>query len=498
MTNESSSKSYQWESTLSFLMAMIGSAIGLGNIWRYPYVVYSNGGGAFLIPYLISILLMALPYLYLEYGVGYEFKTSVPKMFKKVKGKLEIIGWFICFVSFLILTYYVVVIGWDLIYFILSFTKGWGANPNTFYTITLLHSTTSLNGLTTIVWPVLISLIVIWFIIWYISHQNLNSGIGKFSKILIPTLIIMMAIVVVYSVTLPGANIGYTALFTPNWNAIKDPNIWLAAAGQILFSLSLGWGVASTYASYLPEKTKLINNGIIVTISNCGFELFAAIGVFSILGFMSLSQGVPINGLVTQGSGLIFVAFPTIFNVMGNYAYVLGPLFFLCVFFAGITTTISLLEPLSYGITRKFKIKRKKVVTVLCLIGFAVSLIYTTGIGSYLLTISDTFLNQFCVLFGIVLECLVFGWLYNIDKILNIVNNNCKYKLGSWWKYLIKYIIPIIFICLWVNGIYTLIIDDNLVSIIFELIIAVILIIMPMIFTLLPETRKQLTQEDIE
>jgi len=480
----------QWKSTLSFLMAMIGSAIGLGNIWRYPYVVYSNGGGAFLLPYLISIIFMALPYLYLEYGVGYEFKSAVPEMFKKVKGKLEVIGWFICFTSFLILTYYVVVIGWDLIYLLLSFTKGWGTNPNAFYTAGVLHSTTSLAGITSIVWPIAISLVVIWFIIWYISHQNLNNGIGKYSQILIPSLIIMMAIVVFYGLSLPGASIGYSALFTPNWSALTNPKIWLAAAGQILFSLSLGWGVASTYTSYLPEDTNLIKNGIIVTIANCGFELFAAIGIFSILGFMSLNQGQALNNLVTQGSGLIFVALPTIFNVMGNFAYILGPIFFLCVFFAGITTTISLLEPISYGISNKFGIKREKIVTILCIIGFTISIIYATRTGSYLLTITDSFLNEFAVLFGIILECLTFGWLYNTNKILAIINKNySKYNLGIWWTYLIKYLIPLIFICLWADGVYGLITSNNFISALVEGLLAIVLIVCPIIVTILPEKK---------
>lgn len=477
---------YQWNSTLSFLLAMIGSAIGLGNIWRYPYVVYSNGGGAFLIPYLISILVMALPFLYLEYAVGFEFKISVPNIFKNIKKPLEVVGWFICFVSFLILTYYVAIIGWDIIYLVLSFTKAWGTNPNNFYSVSLLHSTSSTSGLTTIIWPVVGSLIVIWTIIWYISHQNLNNGIGRFSKILIPSLVAIMVIIVLYCITLPGARIGFNALFSPKWSALFDLNIWLAAAGQILFSLSLGWGVVSTYASYLPKNSNLIKNGAIVAISNCSFELFTAIGVFSILGFMSLSQGVPIDYVVTEGTGLIFVAFPTVFNIMGDFAYILGPLFFLCIFFAGITTTISLLEPLSLAVTRKFKIKRKTVVSILCLIGFGVSLIFTTGMGAYLLKITDTFLNQFAVLFGIVLECLIFGWLYHIDHLLEIINRNGNIKFGNWWKYLIKYIIPVIFICIWVNGVYTLILNDDFPSAILQLIIVALLITVPTILTLLP------------
>ncbi|WP_295721254.1 sodium-dependent transporter [uncultured Methanobrevibacter sp.] len=492
---ESEKNKPQWDSTLSFIMAMIGSAIGLGNIWRYPYVVYSNGGGAFLIPYLISILIIALPFLYLEYVIGFEFKTSVPNIYKKVKKPLEVVGWFICFVPFLILIYYVVIIGWDIIYLVLSITKGWGANTNTFFTTTLLHSTTSISGLSHIIWPVLGSLIIIWSIIWYISRQNLNNGIGRFSKILIPLLVGIMAVVVIYSITLPGANIGINALFKPKWDALFNLNIWLAAAGQIIFSLSLGWGVISTYSSYLPKNSNLIKNGGIVAISNCSFELLTAIGVFSILGFMSITEHVPINHVVTEGTGLIFVAFPMVFNKMGPYANIIGPLFFLCVFFAGITTTISLLEPISNAITQKFKIKRENVVTILCAIGFIVSTVFATGMGTYLVKIADSFLNNFGVLFGIVLEGLIFGWLYNNKKLLKIINKNGKIKLGNWWVYLIKYIIPILLIGILANGIYELILNNNWSTLIFQLIIGILLVIFPTIFTLLPKREEELEIE---
>ena len=485
--NEKNKKGNEWNSSLAFIMALIGSAIGIGNIWRYPYVVYSNGGGAFLIPYITSILIMALPFYFLEYAVGVKFKTSLPNLYKKIKKPFEYIGWLISFAAFLILIYYIVIVGWDLIYFIISFTKGWGANPDIFFSQTLLHSSNSINGLTQISWPILGSLIFIWVLIWGISHQNLNSGIGKICKIFIPSLIGIMVIIVFYCLTLPGASAGVIELFNPDWNTLLNLNIWLAAAGQILFSIGLGWGVITTYASYLPEEPNIVKDGTIVTIANCSFELFTAIGVFSILGFMSLTEHVPVEKVVTEGTGLIFIAFPTVFNKMGAFSYIIGPLFFLCVFLAGITTIISILEPLSNGITSKFKIKRKRIVSILCLIGFIMSLIFTTGMGEYLVKIVDEFINEFGILLIIILECIVFGWFYNPNKLLKIINKNKKRKLGNWWVYLIKYIIPIIFIGLWLNGIYEIISSKNLTSIIIQTIVLIILLGIPAILTKLPE-----------
>ena len=124
----------EWGSNLSFILAMIGSAVGLGNIWRYPYVLYSNGGGAFYIPYIVAILLMGMPFLILEYGVGYNFKSSFAKAITKINSKFEYLGWLLPVAVFMIMIYYSAILGWDGIYILLSFTKGWGADPNTFFT----------------------------------------------------------------------------------------------------------------------------------------------------------------------------------------------------------------------------------------------------------------------------------------------------------------------------------------------------------------------------
>ena len=146
----------QWDSRLSFLLAMIGAAVGLGNIWRYPYVAYTNGGGSFIIPYLCAILILGLPFLILEYGVGFKFKTSLADTLKTINNKFEILGWFVALTAFLILAYYVCIVGWDLIYILLSLFKGWGLNPSNFYTISLLQSTNDLSGLTYFSWPIVI------------------------------------------------------------------------------------------------------------------------------------------------------------------------------------------------------------------------------------------------------------------------------------------------------------------------------------------------------
>ena len=463
-----------WDSNIAFVLAMIGSAVGLGNIWRFPNVLYSNGGGSFMIPYIVSLFILGISFVLVEYAVGFKFKTSLSKIFFTIKPRLEPIAWFIILVVFLITTYYVCVVAWDLIYVALSLTKAWGANPDLFFTVNVLHASD------------FISVFLVWLSSWAIVQKDLNEGIGKVSKILLPVLVLIVIVIVAFSLTLPGASIGYTQIFTPDWSALTNLNVWLAAFGQIVFSLSLGMSIALTYASYLPEDSKLTDNALIVAFSNSGFEVFNAIGIFSILGFMTLTSGIPFNELVTEGTGLAFVVFPKVFNVMGPWASVIGPLFFLCILFAGLTSLIALLEVASFAISEKFGFSRRKSATLVCVVGFCISCLFATAAGSYLLGIFDAFLNNFALLFGVFLECIIFGWIYNFDELVEVLNSHSSIQMDPFWKIIIKYILPICIFVLWAQGVYSTILTGDTTSHMIMLALAIVLVVVPIVFTLLP------------
>ena len=483
-------KKQEWNSNLAFMMAMIGSAVGLGNIWRFPNVLYSHGGGSFMIPYIISLFLLGISFVLVEYAVGFKFKKSIARIMYSIKDKLEPVAWFILLVVFLITTYYVCVVGWDFIYIILSFTKAWGANPDLYFSNNVLHATDSMSGLFTIVPNVLISVFIIWFIAWMIIKRDLNDGIGKVSQILLPLLCLIVVGIVGFSLTLPGASIGYTQIFTPDWNALLNLDVWLAAFGQIVFSLSLGMAIAMTYASYLPEGSKLVDNAVMVAFSNSGFEVFNSIGIFSILGFMTATSGIPFNELVTEGTGLAFVVFPQVFNTMGSVAYIVGPLFFICILFAGITSVIALLEGVCYSISEKFLIERKKTATVVCIIGFLISTIFATGAGSTILGIFDAYLNNFALLLAVLAECIIFGWIYKFDDLIETLNNNSRLQVGKTWKAVIKYILPICIGGLWIQGVYSTVVKADGLSLTVMGILSVVLIVIPIIFAKLPALNK--------
>ena len=481
-----SEKKIEWNSNFAFMMAMIGSAVGLGNIWRFPNVLYANGGGSFMIPYIVSLFLLGISFVLVEYAVGYRFKKSVGKILFEISKKLEPIAWFIVLVVFLITTYYVCVVGWDLIYVVLSFTKAWGADPNLFFSSNVLQATDALSGFFQIVPMVLASVFAVWLIIWLIVKRDLNDGIGNVSKILMPLLCLIVVFIVIFSLTLPGASVGYTQIFTPDWGALTNLDVWLAAFGQIVFSLSLGMAIAMTYASYLPDKSKLVDSAVTVAFSNSIFEVFNSIGIFSILGFMFVSTGIPFDELVTSGTGLAFVVFPQVLNTLGPMGYVIGPLFFLCILFAGITSAIALLEVATYAISEKFDIGRKKTVTMICVLGFIISIIFTTSLGSTILGAFDAFLNNFALLLGILIECIIFGWIYDFDKLISTLNKDSRIKVGKLWKIVIKFILPLCIAVLWIQGVYTTITTADQLSLFIMGILTVILIVLPIVFTKLP------------
>ena len=488
-----SGKRSEWNSNLTFILAMVGSAVGLGNIWRFPNVLYSNGGASFIIPYIVSLFLLGISFVLVEYAVGFKFKTSLAKILYNIHKKLEPVAWMILTIVFLITTYYICVVGWDLIYLVLSFTKAWGANTDLYFAQNVLHATDSMNGIFTIVPNILISIIVIWLIVWVIIKTNLNDGIGKVSRILLPILCLIVVIFVIYSLTLPGAYIGYSQLFHPNWSALTDSDVWLAAFGQIVFSLSLGMAIALTYASYLPEESKLVDNALIVAFSNSGFEVFNSIGMFSVLGFMAMTSGIAFNDLVTEGTGLAFVVFPQAFNLM-EAGSILGPLFFLCILFAGITSAIALLEGICYSISEKFDFSREKSATIVCIVGGLISIIFTTTSGSYILEVFDSFLNNFALLFAVLLECIIFGWVYDFDELINTLNKDSRIHVGKLWKIVIKFILPICIFCLWIQGIFSTLSEEKLVNIVIRVILIIVIIVLPIILSKLPAKNKDYYQ----
>ena len=472
----------QWDSSLAFIFAMIGAAVGLGNIWRFSYVLYSNGGGSFFIPYFIAIAIMGIPFLILEYGVGFSFKESFSKIMRKIKPEFEIIAWILVLFVFIVTIYYMVILSWDLVYLLSSFTFNWGTDTAAYF-VNTVGGSSNLADASFLLIPTTVCVLLLWIVLWFISHRNVDKGIGKVSKILIPALFVIMAIIIVYALTLPGAGIGIDTLLTPDWSMLGNVDIWLAAFAQIIFSLSMGQAIALTYASYLPENSKLIDNVLIVVASNSLFEICTAFGVFSILGFMSFTNGTPMVQLITEGTGLVFIVFPMIFNIMGPIGRILAPMLFLAILFAGVTSALGFFEPMLNSTSAKLGWSRKRTATLLCAIGCVFSLILTTGISSYLVGIIDSFVNEFGILLLIGVQCIIFAWFYGVERFLPALNDHSTFKVGKTWSFVIKYLLPCVLIVMWIIGIVQLFTTAKSFEIMIDLIIIIAVLVSAVVLT---------------
>ncbi|OPX47316.1 sodium:neurotransmitter symporter family protein [Clostridium thermobutyricum DSM 4928] len=274
----------------------------------------------------------------------------------------------------------------------------------------------------------------------------MKKGIEKINKILLPMLVIIMIIIAIRAVTLNGASEGLNTLLTPDWSMVLKPSVWISAYGQVFYSLSIAIGIMMTYSSYLPKKSDINNSAFVTAFANCGFEFLSAIAVFSILGYMATAQGVPISEVVSSGVGLAFVAFPQIFSAMGPIGSFLGPLFFLCLIFAGITSSVSLTETVSAPFKEKFGWSRKKVVTCMCIIGACMSTAFATNAGLYLLDIMDAFINNYGIVVVGLLEVILIGWIVTPKSLREHSNKISYIKVGKWWDISIKFITPAILI----------------------------------------------------
>ncbi|MGH3434668.1 MAG: sodium-dependent transporter, partial [Thermocrispum sp.] len=406
----------QWGTKLGFILAAMGSAIGLGNIWRYPYVVYENGGGAFLIPYFIAIATAALPILILEYSLGHRYRRAAPFTFRTIHRRFEPLGWFQASISFFIATYYIVILGWCLSYLYYSFGTQWGEDTAGFFIGEYLA--TSAGGAPEGFWDlgglqlkVLVPVLVAWAMVIYILLRGVSKGIELAARVLMPALIVMLLIIVVRAVTLPGAATGLDVLFTPDFGALGDPTVWIAAYGQVFFSMSIAFGIMIVYASYLPRKTDLTNSAFIVGLSNAGFEFLAAIGVFAVLGFLAVAQSAEITEVAgTGGVGLAFISFPAIINTLPAFNTLFGLLFFGTLFFAGITSAVSILECAIMPIREKFGLARSPAVLMVSLPAALISMLYVTKGGLFYLDTIDHFLNNFGLVISGLLEVVLLAW----------------------------------------------------------------------------------------
>ena len=435
-----------WNSQTAFLIAAIGSAIGLGNIWRFPGVAYSNGGGAFLVPYIIALLAIGLPVLFLDYAIGHKFRGSPPLALRRITPKGELLGWFQVGVSFVIFTYYAVVLAWAAQYVFYSISEAWGDDTLNFFLTDFLQVTEAKSAVSVNpVMAVTIPLVLVWILALFITARGLTAGIEAANKVFLPLLVILFVALSIRALFLPGAMDGLNEFFTPSWGALADFQVWIAAVAQIFYSLSVAFGIMITYASYLPKKANLTGAGLVAGFANSSFEILAGIGVFAALGFMAFNQGVAVGDLEgLTGPILSFVTFPQIISMMPGGA-LFGVLFFSSLVLAGFTSLLSLLQVVSGGLQDKFGYSPKSAALIMGIPAMIISVsIFGTQTGLTALDIVDAFINHLGVV-GSAVALTLFAAIAGrrLPFLRKYLNGVSSVRVPKLWDFMVGVVAPI-------------------------------------------------------
>ncbi|MFU2115373.1 sodium-dependent transporter [[Pasteurella] aerogenes] len=433
--SQSSTKRETFSGRKAFIIAAIGSAVGLGNIWRFPYITYENGGGAFIIPYVIALLTAGIPLLFLDYAIGHRHRGGAPLSYRRFSRHFETFGWWQVMVNVIIGIYYAVILGWAASYTYFSINGAWGDKPIDFFIGEFLRMGDINQGVSfEFVGMVTGPLIAVWLVALGVLALGVQKGIAKSSGILMPLLTVMFVILVISALFLPGAAKGLDALFTPNWSKLSDPSVWIAAYGQIFFSLSICFGIMITYASYLKKDSDLTGSGLVVGFANSSFEILAGIGVFAALGFMATTAGQEVSDVAKGGIGLAFFAFPTIINE-APFGEVLGVLFFGSLTFAALTSFISVVEVIISAVQDKLGLSRVKTTFVVGIPMMFVSiLLFGTTTGLPMLDVLDKFVNYFGIVAVAFVSLVAIVTNEKLSTLGNHLNETSSFKVGFFWR----------------------------------------------------------------
>ena len=449
----------KWSSRSAFILAAIGSAVGLGNAWRFPGLAAKYGGGAFLFVYLIAMLVIGIPLLMMEISVARYTRQGAPGSMRALNKKAESIGWIAVSNGIGISIYYAAVFAWVILMFVISFkfmnmTGDTEAASNLWADTIKTTGTTS--GFTTISWPVVGCLIAAW-VLCYVCIRNGTTTVGKVVKFTVSLPVICLLIMAVRGIMMPGAMSGLAKLFIPDWNALGDSNLWVDAVGQVFYSLSTSMAIMFAYGSFLDKKSNIVVDTVIIAFSDMFISVLAGIVMFTTMAGVGMLDNMSASGIATA-----FIIYPQAIVKISNsgvFNMIFAFIFYFCLITLAIDSLFSIIEGISTAVSDKFKLNKKTTTLTICIIEGIISLIYVTGAGLAVLDIVDYFINSYTLIITGVLEMIAAGWLFKTTKILDELNRNTnKFKMPGWlFLPSIKFISPIVLLGLFGWNLYNLI-----------------------------------------
>ncbi|KAL8618892.1 hypothetical protein ACOMHN_020311 [Nucella lapillus] len=482
-----------WSGRFDFLMSLLGYNVGLGNVWRFPYLCYANGGGAFLFPFIIMFLLLGFPLMFMELSFGQFAALGPAAIFDKICPLFYGLGYGMIAVSLMVSLYYTVIIGWAFLYLFRSFTSelpwerchpDWATEKcysytdadeckkvngsvfyhNTcynatyakdmnithlaqnistrtppaqdFFEVELLGMSSGIDEIGNIRWQVALCLLLAWTL----TFLALSKGVKSVGKVVYFTALFpyaVLTILFVRGITLPGAMEGILYYLTPDFEKLSMAKTWVAAAVQVFFALSPAWGGLITLSSYNKFHNNCFKDSLIVGVGNIMTSIFAGFVIFPIIGYLAKELDMDVDKVVEQGPGLAFIVFPDVVTRL-PVSPLWSCLFFFMLITLGMGSEFALLETVMTAIQDTFPhLRQKKVWVVLCvcLVGYFCGLIVCTQGGMYVLQLMDTYAASWAVFLMAITECVILAWIYGADAFIQDIEMMIGRQSIHWHRF---------------------------------------------------------------
>lgn len=475
---ESGPKRPQWASGTDFFMAALAMSVGLGNVYRFPYIAYDNGGGAFLIPYIVIHILIGKPIYYVEACIG-QFVSRGPIKVWAISPALKGIGYGQIFATVMVLLYYCSLIAITGFYLVHSFYEElpWSTcdhdwvNADTCFpsrrtdgnhtNITKLSSSSELffyeyvmnepdnidDGIGDPDWRLVIGLLVAWVILFLIVIRGLRS-IGKVSYFLAVFPYLVMLVLLIHGSALPGAGRGVEYFFKPTWDKLLDAQVWYNAVTQVFFSLYICFGTLIMYASFNPFKHNVYRDAMIITTLDMVSSVLAGITIFCILGNVVYERNLDeISSIVQRGPGLAFVSYSKAIAKMYAVPQFFAVIFFIMLYAVGAGTAVALLAGVIYVICDSFPNSKYLLLAfVISVLGFVGGLLYVTPGGLYMLTLVDFYGASYSVFVLATVEVVALAWIYGVNNLLDDFEFMLGMKTGTFTRFCVAFVTPVLMI----------------------------------------------------
>uniref|UniRef100_A0A8C9SM03 Transporter n=1 Tax=Scleropages formosus TaxID=113540 RepID=A0A8C9SM03_SCLFO len=481
-----------WSKKMDFLLSVVGFAVDLANVWRFPYLCYKNGGGAFLIPYTLFLFIAGIPLFYMELAVGQyhrEGAATVWKICPVFKG----VGYTVIAIALYVGFYYNVIIAWALYYLFSSFTNelpwlkcgnSWNSprctdpqllngsvlGNETFYSkykitpaaefyergVLHLHESKGIQDLGPPRWQLTLCLALVIFVLYFSLWKGVKSS-GKVVYITATLPYVVLLVLLIRGVTLPGAMDGIRAYLYIDLKQLGNPTVWIDAATQIFYSLGAGFGVLIAFASYNKFDNNCYRDALLTSVVNCVTSFFSGFAIFSVLGYLAFKHGAKIEDVATEGPGLVFIIYPeAIATLPGSTLWAI--IFFIMLLTLGIDSSMGGMEAVITGLSDDFKVlkrNRKMFTTVVAFGTFLMALLCVTNGGIYVLTLLDTYAAGTSILFGVLIEAIGVSWFYGVDRFSEDIERMMGFKPGLYWRLCWKFVSPAFLLFVVITSIVT-------------------------------------------